>query len=246
VKAPKFALESDLCAAFLAWLAAAHPDVRAYSEWAGWDILLVYPEGWQLGIQAKLRLNADVMLQASVDRWHDGEHGPDFRALLVPETNGYAQVARRLGLVVFAPRYRDVYRGDPVRDFLPGLRERWTGTAAWPADEWCDWNPVHRHELPPVATDAVAGSPCPVSLTPWKLGALAVLAELEVSGTITAKRIRQIGIDPGRWTQARWLEPAEKRGDWTRAEKCPRFDQQHPTAYAVALVKAREHREARG
>ncbi len=241
MKPPKFALESDLCAAFLAWLSKAHPDVKAFAEWDGWDILLVYPEGWQIGVQAKLRLNADVILQAAPSVYDDGIVGPDYRAVLVPDANGYAQVARLLGLIVFTPRYRDVYHGAPIRDFLPGLRDGLCDgqLSSEPPADWCDWNPTRRHKLPPVPTDAVAGSPCPVTLTPWKLGALDVLAELEVCGTITAKRIRRIGIDPRRWTQNRWIVPGDKRGDWTRGADCPRFDAQHPTAYAEALTKAR-------
>jgi hypothetical protein len=245
VKTPKFALESDLCSAFLAWQSKHHPDVKAYAEWAGWDILLVYPEGWQLGIQAKLRLNAQVILQAAPDRWHEGTHGPDFRAILVPEHNGWSAVAARLGLVTFWPVRRSFTRDaldSGIWEFTPGLRDGWRlGELKMPpADSWIDWNPVERHGLPPCDTDAIAGSPCPTTLTPWKLGALAVLATLEVRGTITAKHIRVLGINPSRWTQYEWLLPAEKRGDWRRGEKCPAFDQQHPTAYAAALAKAKE------
>ena len=64
MKSKPFASEADLCAAFLAWAARTAPGVACYAEWAGWDILLVYPEGFQLGIQAKLRLNAEVIGQA--------------------------------------------------------------------------------------------------------------------------------------------------------------------------------------
>ncbi len=88
--------------------------------------------------------------------------------------------------------------------------------------------------------DSIAGSPCPVTLTAWKLAALDVLAELATKGAITTKRIRELGVHPGRWTTARWLEPAETRGLWVRGARCPRFDEQHPTAYAAALAKARE------
>lgn len=235
-KEPRFALESDLCAAFLAWVAACHPSVKVYAEWAGWDILLVYPDGWQLGIQAKLRLNAEVILQAAPNRWYEGVTGPDYRAVLVPERNGWSQVASNLGLVVFWPMRQAFRRDGRSFDFSPELGGRYVIGG----ENFVDWNPTTRHELPPVATDAIAGSPCPVSLTPWKLGALAVLAELEVQGTITAKRIRALGIDPRRWTQCRWLEPAEKRGDWTRGEKCPPFDRQHATAFEAAQEKARQ------
>ncbi len=233
VKTPKFAAEADLCAAFIAWIGRTAPDVRCYAEWQGWDILLAYPEGWQLGIQAKLRLNAAVILQAAPGYYYD--LGPDYRGILVPDRNGWARVAGRLGVVVFYPRER--LRGE--QDFLPELRERWGPGHGRPAGDWCDWNPAERHTLPPVPTDAIAGSPCPVTLTTWKLGALAVLAELEVKGTITTKRIRALGVDPRRWLQGYWLLPGEQRGDWVRGERCPRFDGQHPSAYAAALEKAR-------
>lgn len=234
MKPKPFATEADLCAAFIAWASRRHPDVRCYAEWAGWDILVALPSGWQIGVQAKLRLNAEVIGQALPHRYDAYAVGPDFRALLVPDTNPLSGLADRLGLIVF--RAHGSY-GDRAVDFAPTLGpDRWD--RAW-STETEDWNPPRRHELPPTETDAIAGSPCPVTLTPWKLGALAVLAELEVQGTITAKGIRTIGIDPGRWTSARWLEPAEKRGDWLRAARCPKFDEQHPKAYALALEKAK-------
>ena len=54
-----FAKESDLCAAFLASLPEGW---TAYPETAGFDILLGREvDGFQIGIQAKLRLNAKVI-----------------------------------------------------------------------------------------------------------------------------------------------------------------------------------------
>jgi hypothetical protein len=237
VKTPKFATEAELCAAFIAWIKHERPDMGCFAEWAGWDILLAYPDGWQIGIQAKLRLNAEVMLQAVPDRWSDGFAGPDYRAILVPATNGWSALAQRLGLIVFAPD-RDQYESRGI-EFHPALCRKWSRGSQMPGSDWQDWNPAKRLKLPPCETDAIAGSPCPVSLTPWKLGALDVLAELNTRGSITTKRIREIGIDPNRWTQARWIEPTETRGTWTLGERCPRFDQQHPTAFAAALEKAR-------
>jgi hypothetical protein len=241
MKPKRFATEADLCAAFLAWVARQHPDVRCYSEWAGWDILVVYPQGLQLGIQAKLRLNADVILQAAPEfRWGTAKTGPDFRAVLVPERNPLSAAAARVGLEVFYPDRHD-WDHRPL-DFYPSLDGAHGNLSGGRFDEsdWLDWNPEERHELPPTATDAIAGSPCPVSLTHWKLGALRVLAELEVNGTITSKRMREIGINPSRWTTARWLEPVEPRGTWVRGANCPTFDEQHPTAYAHALELARK------
>lgn len=223
---PEFKTEAELCAAFVTW-AKDHDGIRVFAEWAGWDLLLVFPDGRQLGIQAKLRLNADVLLQAHPDRWSWDFPGPDFRAVLVPFTNPMSGVAARLGLEVFSPC--------PWKGFSPRL-EPTRGTIH--DGNWLDWNPSDRHELPPVETDSIAGSPCPVVLTPWKLGALEVLAELEVLGTITTKRMREIGVHPGRWTTGHWLAPGERRGLWVRGPRCPRFDEQHPTAYAAAKARA--------
>lgn len=240
MKAKPFATEADLCAAFIAWVGKKHPEIRCYAEWAGWDILLVYPEGWQLGIQAKLRLNAEVIGQAAPDvyGWEYQQPGPDFRGVLVPDTNPLSGLATRLGLVVIHA-WHGYGKG---HDFEPDLVERCGNRHL--SGPWCDWNPRERHELPPTQTDAIAGSPCPVTLTPWKLGALQVLAELAVYGTITTKRMREIGVNPSRWLSAFWLEPGDQRGLWVRGARCPRFDEQHPSAYALALETAKTRIEA--
>ncbi len=63
MKVPKpFATEADLCAAFLAEV----PNTwTAWKEHAGWDILLVRKaDGFQIGIEAKLKCNATVLQQA--------------------------------------------------------------------------------------------------------------------------------------------------------------------------------------
>lgn len=227
VGAPVFKTEAALCAAFIEW-AGKHPGVQCFAEWWGWDILLVYPDGFQLGIQAKLRLNAEVIGQAlpSDFSWECKDPGPDYRAVLVPDAKAPLwTMAEHLGLIVFRA---DSYRGG----FSPRLVEA--------RRTWVDWNPAKRLDLPPVPTDAIAGSPCPVTLTHWKLGALAVLAELEVKGTIRTRRMKELGVNPGRWLANFWLMPAPTRGEWVRGERCPKFDEQHPTAYAAALKKARE------
>lgn len=243
-KARPFQTEAALCAAFIAW-AQKHEGVRCFAEWAGWDILLVYPDGHQLGIQAKLRLTAEVIGQAaprsSTWDWKHDVPGPDFRGILVPDENGWSGLAERLGLVVFSYREGfDYGRRKTIPGFIPGLLGYQRTDGGSFNEHWTDWNPSERLDLPPCpTTDSVAGSSAPVTLTRWKLAALDVLAELAVRGTITAKRMRELGVHPGRWTTYRWLEPGEVRGTWTRGERCPRFDEQHPTAYVAALEKAR-------
>jgi hypothetical protein len=242
MRAPDFETEAALCAAFIAWIQknaecgrSGFEGAKCYSEWCGWDILLVLEDGAQVGIQAKLRLNADVIGQAMQgvnDHWFVDD-GPDYRAVLVPVSRGpLKELAALLGLVVFYPESYFARLGPGA--FHPGLDSGWRRLMV-------DWNPDRRLKLPPVATDSVAGEPCPVSLTDWKLGALAVLAELEVKGAITTKRMQELKVSPSRWLSGRWLVPVSgARGLWVRGDKCPTFDLQHPTAFAAALLKARQ------
>ena len=65
------------------------------------DLLLVREDGLQLGVEAKLTLNVDVLLQA-LGRGRGGV-GPDLRAILVPSyaaQNGVGELAWRLGITV--------------------------------------------------------------------------------------------------------------------------------------------------
>lgn len=227
MKAKLFATEADLCAAFIAW--AENLGARCFAEWGGWDILVMLSSGQQIGIQAKLTLNDHVILQALPSQFHSQEWpAPDFRAVLVPEDKSRrGQIAQMLGLVVFDAM--PSHRTEGKHGFTPRL-EDWRN--------WTDWNPERRHEIPETSTDSVAGSPSPITLTPWKLSALAVLAEIQVKGRIHSRRVRELGCNPSRWTQCRWITPDGERGFWIRGEKCPPFDSQHPSAFALALQNA--------
>ena len=116
VKEARFRSEADLCAAFIAW--ATDQGVKCFAEWWGWDVLVVFGDGAQLGIQAKLRFNADVILQAAPSRWglECEDPGPDFRGVLVPDLSRVmGSLAEHVGVEVFSS-------GDlqPVQAVAPG------------------------------------------------------------------------------------------------------------------------------
>lgn len=258
-----FPTEAALCEAFI-------EDVKrvggwtVYPETAGFDILCVYDAtGHQLGVEAKLSLNAKVAQQI-VPSLHQLGEGPDFRAVLVPAiTEASAGIADLLGIIgvkVVAPSWTwrrgerggstirvrgcdhpsfvDVFHsnGWPHRPYDPAA-----GAAGVFGLAWHDWNPAGRCRLPEIVPDVPAGVPGPTKLTQWKIGALRVLAELEVEGSITAKGVRAYGIDPRRFCAADgWLQAAGG-GRWTRGT-VPAFDQQHPEAYAEVLGQYRANR----
>lgn len=216
-----FKTEAELCAAFIEW---AKKDWTCYPETAGWDILLVDKYGLQMGVQAKMRLNADVLSQAMNGIEYDNA-GPDYRAILVPDINSLADVAGALGFAVY----------HPVNWRFPNLASfhRYGCGGGYSLH---DWNPSRRHKLLEFVPDVAAGVPSPTQLTPWKIGALKLLAEIEVKGSVSRNDIRGCGIDPRRWTSAdNWLSPIGN-GRYVRGS-APRFEDQHPEVYAKIKAK---------
>lgn len=244
-----FASEAALCEAFVQW--AIPQGWRVYPETAGWDLLLVGPEGHQLGVQAKLRLNAKALAQATPSRpsfstW-GRDRGPDFRAILVPEISDLSEIATMIGIAVITPvaDSRGVLTGfDYTTGVYDDLLKPARGLAEWVLT---DWNPAEREVLPDYIPDVAAGVSSPRTLSPWKVAALRVLAHLEVRGEISRKEIEAFGINSRRWCASdAWLSPGSARGRWKRGS-CPDFDAQHPTVYSQVLREVRAALdEARG
>lgn len=265
-----FPTEAALCDCFLESLRAIG-GWTAYPETAGFDILAVYDKtGHQLGIEAKLALNAKVADQILPDHYMgytDGVAGPDFRAVIVPcVTDASAGIEKMLGVLgvqVWTPskdfRYvagsahttYDFYRSlgphthTGAKGQIVRVDRRLHDVEDGPIHEWDmawhDWNPPQRCALPEIVPMVRAGVPAPLQLTPWKIGALRVLAELELDGFVTAKSVRDCGVDARRFCASDgWLEQLGS-GRWGRG-KIPAFDQQHPEAYAELLAAARAKR----
>lgn len=224
-----FENEAALCAAFNTW--ARSQGWIPYAETAGWDVLLVGPDGTQIGVQAKQRFNIKVITQTIPDRWQIEWHeeGPDFRTILLPKHDSDADnICGALGVTVFFPV--DDWKG--VR-FGPEISER----AAY-YDHWHWWAPLKRCELPAYVPDVVAGASGPVQLTKWKVAALKVCALLEIRGHVTRQDFKRIGIDHRRWSGPNgWLEL--KDGVYVRGEQL-HFDRQHPDVYRQVLADIRK------
>lgn len=265
-----FPTETALCECFIRTLSTID-GWTVYPETGGFDILAVYKTGHQLGIEAKLHLNAKIADQIVPDDYYAryGAKGPDFRAVIVPAvteaSEGIAKLLHVLGVMVWMPGQElqpPDYRKN-IWSFEQALRARQSfGAAIYDAEEsrrederderfgWCkreyilselrwhDWNPAKRCELPECVPQVPAGVPAPLRLTPWKIGALKVLADIEIDGFVTAKSVRAHGIDPRRFCASDgWLQSLGG-GKWVRGS-IPAFDQQHPEAYAEILGKAR-------
>ncbi len=241
---PRYTTEAELCADFIAE-AEREGLYRCYPETAGWDILAVrVSDGLQIGIQAKLKLNGQVVQQAIEDQpyFYPGsrcQRGPDLRGVLVPEIGGAFPKAlcAYLGLTVIRIRQYDVWRSGKSVDVaeitptLPGMKMKRYGSRN---DAWMDLCPSDREKLPDFVPDSAAGSPCPITLTPWKIAAIkmAILLKRRV---VTRSDFQALKLDHRRWLPgvAQWMVLAGERGrGWIAGPGLPDFAKQHPRNYA--------------
>lgn len=242
--------EADLCDIFISELNLLD-GWTCYPEAAGFDVLAVHQDGRQIGVEAKMQLNAKVAEQILPDRYEFyGKPGPDFRLVIVSKitdaSRGIVKMLDYLGVAVMVPRESYDHRLKQCYTFDLAHKLLEVNGREPSHYDWCmfDWNPCERSQVPSMATNLRAGIPCPVRLTPWKEKALIVLAQLRAQGFITTKQIVQHGVSPTAWTQApgskpAWLKKGDARGTWVETENLPAFDKQHPEVYEAAMSKVK-------
>lgn len=243
-----FKTEVDLCAAFLKTI--DRREWTAYPETGGYDILLSRKaDGFQIGIEAKLRLNPEVMNQVLDGQW-DGKTGPDCRAVLVPdyaEQNGLRRIAEYIGIAIIrldkhaegeeGPGYRPAWqRRSYFKPALPKLEEK-PHLSNWDGEGWHEWCPEKRITLPEYVPDVQAGAPSPRKLSPWKIGAIKIAILLDIRKEVTRTDFRFIGIDIRRWMprESAWLQATSRMGCFMQGPKMPGFKAMHPVAYDKIL-----------
>lgn len=228
VKLPWQTCEAELVAEFLRRLDRSQQRRKvwtAYPETADWDLLLVAADGTQVGIEAKLTLNAKVIDQALVgvhSKWGRFD-GPDFRIVLVPAVGRQHHLARICGVIGIG---------------IIALREE-EGGISWGLnlpdgyDSGFNWAPAVRCPVPDYVPDVVAGIAAPVKLTEWKVKAIKLSIVLDRRGWVDRSVMRALGISP-----SRWCDPYQGflkklgNGQFARCEATPDFRSQHPENYA--------------
>ena len=228
-----FTKETDLCRAFIE---AVPVEWIAYPETGGFDILLVRKEdGFQIGVEAKLKLNAKVISQAAEDagHWYATRPGPDCRAVLIPDSVGseLAGLCRFIGLEVIRMRpaeEQSVYKRYRLSSFYPSLPT----SRNYSGRDWYEFAPSQRIAVPEFVPDVIAGSSSPIQLTPWKVKAIKIAVTLEKRGFVTRDDFKHFQISMSRWTVpgAGWLIK-NGSGGWIQGPKYPDFRLQHPINY---------------
>ncbi|MDU4254588.1 hypothetical protein [Pseudomonas sp.] len=245
-KPAPIAKESELCELFIhefnqieGWV--CHP------ESAGFDVLVVHEDGRQIGVEAKLSLNAKVADQILPNCGDDfyGAPGPDHRLVIVSKITdasaGIAKMLERLGVKVLCVEDR---WGRDGYEHTFWLRERLLtheeGKIYFGHLRMFDWSPAERCHVPAVVSDLPAGVPAPVRITRWKEAAVKLVALMRNQGFVTVKQIAALGMGATSWTQPgskpAWLAKGPGRGQWVETEHMPAFDKQHPDLYALAVA----------
>jgi hypothetical protein len=242
-----WATEAALFADFKVWVERS--GWVFYAETGGWDAVLVRPaDGFQIGVEGKLSVNAKVLCQVlEHDHGYDSG-GPDCWAILAPRektVSGLSTIARRLGVVIIGASPPDNWRrskGPVFEPELPDLNDRFSlrnDAARW---SWPEHAPDTRIKLPDYVPDVQAGRPSPQALTPWKVGALKVMVVLELQGHITRADFKALGMDYRRWVQFWLTKPRGPDGafiqtlNWIECAATPDFRRQHPTNYAQVMA----------
>ena len=222
-----FEKETDLVAEFIDQLNKDYRDNpwTVYPETAGWDLLLVHKEGFQLGIEAKLSLNAKVIDQALVNQHSSYLQGPDYRAVLVPADkvqHHLGNICAAIGLGMISIRRQQ--RGCTYGLNLPNEDYSWR--------EWPNWCPGERCALPDYVPDVAAGDKSPVMLTHWKIKAIKLMILLERNGVVHRGDMKALQISPSRWTDA-WHGFLDRTPNgFVKNERTPDLRAQHPVNYA--------------
>lgn len=199
-------------------------------------------DGFQIGIEAKLKLNAKVVVQAAefMGTAYTTGSGPDCRAVLIParSNSDLEPLCELLGLVVIRMREPQTHplsetwkqSGDPFRPDLPGKDWRFEDEAR--GNSWPEFMPAARLELPKWVPDTKSGDKCPITLTQWKIRAIQIAVLLEKTGYVTRQDFKNLKINMTRWVQGSlesvWLRKQGDYGKWVKGAGFPDFRKQHP------------------
>lgn len=224
--------EAELVADFVR--CAEQQGWTAYAETEGWDLLIVRKaDGFQVGIEAKMSLNATVLCQVLARGSNGRTDGPDCHAVLVPapkSVHGLQTIARHLGIVVIEAKKRLLGGHNGYGSFSPDLPDIRDTPYYW-AEKWPELCPDRRLTLPDYVPDVAGGHPAPVRLTPWKVAAIKIAIIIEIRGFVTRADFKALNVSSSRWTQF-WLKSNGESG-WIPkgSSSMPNLRAQHPVNY---------------
>jgi hypothetical protein len=250
-KEPIFETEASMCDRFVDVIRNGKNTKDkwdVYCEHADWDLLLVHKEtGTQIGLEAKLKLNAKVLSQCISRNYNTG---PDYRAVLVPSDglqNHFIELARYMliPIVVVSKNndrgswYHISHNGYHIHMQSSAFPENDTPDVYWEERYWHPLLPVERLKVPEFASHHGAGNAAPIRMTEWKVSAIKLLIILERRGFVTRADMKALKLSPTRWTDG-WtgfLILDRENGGWIKCRRTPDLKGQSPTSWAEIEAK---------
>ena len=215
--------EAEMVGAFAT--VARESGFSVYPETSGWDLVLVSGD-LQVGVQAKLRANVDVLAQA-VDRRGLKHPGPDIRAVLVPVlVPAFVTIAVELDVWVLPATSWTRSRADG-RWGRGDLRSVLLESAPRSPRSVPVW-------VPPFQPRMAGGVPSPSPVDAWKLGAIKLSLRLRRQGFVERSDFKEFGIKlNSHWTRRRAGRPprliaSTDRGIYTMGPGTLLPDEEYP------------------
>ncbi len=197
--------ESALCSDFIEF--ASGKGWRCYPETGGFDILCVATEsvrnnarpGTQLGIQAKLRANLEVVAQSLPSKWM--RQGPAHYGILVPKsTEALRDVAKRLDLMVFSSSSQGRFARKGYDKLLEPI-------VKWPRAGAHHTEPAW---VPPLHVEGLqAGVASPSAQSPWKFAAVTLCLRALERGFVTSRDFAELKLSMTVWRAKSWIVAGE-------------------------------------
>lgn len=211
-----YKLESELCNVLIQH--ARDNGWKVYPETSGFDILLA-KNGIQIGVQAKLKDNLEVLAQA-IDwnnKYSDYRYAtaePDIRAVLVPTASrDFYKIASALGIYIIkgATLKWDHYRG--TCEWV-GEIDRQTSLDKYNRKYLT--NPKKKCWTPDIEIDVPAGVKSPKQVTPWKVNSVRLCFLLRERGYLTSKDFKEVRVAISLWKDKWLVNSGEKDGKLTK------------------------------
>ena len=210
-----YSLENELCNVLIKF--ARENGWKVYPETSGWDLLLV--KDIQMGVQAKLKDNVEVLAQAL-------STGTNVRAVLIPvASKKFRKIANTLGIFIIEGLVRK-------KDALG--RRYWAREIKTALDSYSKKHLTYPKNLcwaPDVEINVPAGVKSPRSITEWKIKAIKLCIKLNERGYVTSKDFKDAKLSMTIW-KIKWLvDSGKKEGKlvkYTRSAKAKLPDELYP------------------
>jgi hypothetical protein len=205
-KRPKFKnpykTENELCNVLIDY--ARLNGWKVYPETSGFDILLV--KDIQMGIQAKLKANIDVLAQ--VVKYDNAS--PHLKAILVPiASKEFREIANALKIFVI--------EAATLSWNFNTWKEVWTKEIKISLDSYNKKYLIMPKEecwIPDIEINVAAGIKSPKTITPWKIKAVLLCIKLRQFGFITSKDFKDEGLSMTIWKRKKWIiDSGSKNGN---------------------------------